>query len=259
MVEPDGSALHGYDFIFIETEKKMKKLLFTAVLFLTACEVEFEVPVNLSDINSDKIIERSANMMVQVPTCNDYEDSRKESDTLVQIKNEMVKALPIAKYKECFTKEMYSWAVFNLPAAIIPEKNSEQAAIDGVYQNTPVTITILETEDKGVKSSALVMQIPGFIKKDLKKFAEDNYTDLDISIRQNVTNDLKKNYSVGGLSAYLFGKPYYPEFTVNVSPEKTLEIRLPNVAADHLTDIDTKDSQWTLFVEPGKEQKPDVN
>ena len=69
----------------------MKKILpvLIAVSMLAGCKVDVETTVNTDDLVSHEHKLVTGNINVEVPACNDFEDSRKESKSLIRIKEQM--------------------------------------------------------------------------------------------------------------------------------------------------------------------------
>lgn len=98
----------------------MKKLLVVIIsaLALAGCKVDVNAETNYSDIQSSehKLIKSDA--YFEVSSCNDFDDSRKESDSLTRLKKEVPEIFINAEYIECFDKRMESYAHYKIPMGV---------------------------------------------------------------------------------------------------------------------------------------------
>ncbi len=58
------------------------------------------------------------NIDIEVSSCNDYEDSRKESKNLIELKQKVPTIFKNAEYVECYRKKFDSYAHFTIPVAV---------------------------------------------------------------------------------------------------------------------------------------------
>ncbi|WP_368888543.1 DUF7424 family protein [Morganella morganii] len=98
----------------------MKKILpvLIAVSLLAGCKVDVETTVNTDDLVSHEHKLVAGNINVEVPACNDFEDSRKESKSLIRIKEQMPAVFSGAEYKECYKEKFNSYASFTVPVGV---------------------------------------------------------------------------------------------------------------------------------------------
>lgn len=99
---------------------KMKKLilLLSMSAILAGCKTDIITSISTDDLTSSnqKIINGIAE--IEVITCNDYEDSRKDSRSLIEAKNKVSQILRNSNYLECYQKKMESFAVFETPIVV---------------------------------------------------------------------------------------------------------------------------------------------
>ncbi|EBI3714167.1 DUF7424 family protein [Salmonella enterica] len=97
----------------------MKKYLpLCLVLALTGCKVDLSTTVDLADILSEQHKATTADLNFEVAACNDYQDSRKESDSLVEMKAKVPTIFDGAEYVECYTQKFQSLAHFRIPVDV---------------------------------------------------------------------------------------------------------------------------------------------
>lgn len=113
----------------------MKKILpvLIAVLFLAGCKVDVETTVNTDDLVSHEHKLVAGNINVEVPACNDFEDSRKESKSLIRIKEQMPAVFSGAEYKECYKEKFNSYASFIVPVGVGFIADDMKAVNAGIY------------------------------------------------------------------------------------------------------------------------------
>ncbi|WP_272521691.1 DUF7424 family protein [Providencia sp. PROV202] len=98
----------------------MKKSIgvLAAIVLLSGCKVDVETKVNTDDLLSTehKLVQGSIN--VEVPSCNDFEDSRKESKSLIEIKQKLPTVFKNIEFKECYKQKFNSYASFSVPVGV---------------------------------------------------------------------------------------------------------------------------------------------
>lgn len=89
-----------------------------SVFVLSGCKVDVETKVNTDDLLSTehKLVQGSIN--VEVPSCNDFEDSRKESKSLIEIKQKLPTVFKNIEFKECYKQKFNSYASFSVPVGV---------------------------------------------------------------------------------------------------------------------------------------------
>lgn len=91
-----------------------------SALALNGCKIDMGASIPLSGLLGSELKTGSADLYVEVPACNSYEDSRQPSKGLVDAKNEIAKIIPESEFKECFQKKFNSFASFSVPIAYGP-------------------------------------------------------------------------------------------------------------------------------------------
>ncbi|HED5887992.1 TPA: hypothetical protein R5S02_003183 [Salmonella enterica] len=147
-------------------------------LALSGCKIDLSTTVNMDDVTSKQHSATTADLNFEVAACNDYEDSRKESRSLIEAKGEVPGIFNGAEYVECFNKKFTSYAHFRVPVEV-------GAVTDrGSLVNPNAELFITSSEDDG--GLAVIYLSNGLIKKlnDAKKRAA---VDFDFDIRVTIT------------------------------------------------------------------------
>lgn len=110
----------------------MKKLLLVTsiTLALTGCKVDFETEVNIDDLVTPGVKLMSGVVKFEVPACTDYEDSRKESRSLTELKQKVPNVFRNAQFTECYTQKMTSYAAFSIPVGVGKITNDTKEIVD---------------------------------------------------------------------------------------------------------------------------------
>lgn len=198
-------------------EKIMKKLslLSALCLMLSACEMELDIPVKISELLSTETQNVTGTIAVEVSACASYEDSRIPSESLTEVRTKIKGIIPSAEYVQCYTKEMNSYAEFNIKINV---KHDVETASDGIS---------LLSDGTG----ALGIHIPNDVTEQIKQAL---YGSSDVSISFRITNDTDKQtkYVVG--ASYLNNQPFPLGNTFILLPNHSLDIRLSDVAKDYI-------------------------
>lgn len=155
----------------------MKKYLpLCLVIALTGCKVDLSTTVNLADVLSEQHKASTADLNFEVATCNDYEDSRMESDSLIRMKAKVPTIFDGAEYVECYTKKFESFAHFKVPVEVGAMTKDQKLA------NPKADIFITSMKDEGVIASVYLSEK---LRNKLQKAQRSAAVDFDYSI--NVT------------------------------------------------------------------------
>ena len=195
----------------------MKKLslLGALCLMLSACEMELDIPVKISELLSAETQDVTGVLSVEVSACASYEDSRIPSESLIEVQKKIKTIIPSAEYVQCYKKEMTSYAEFNFKVNV---KHDIETPSDG--------ISLLSNN-----TGALGMHIPNDVTEQIK---EALYGDSNISIINNVNNDTDKPIKFTVVSSYLNDQPFPLGNSFVLEPNYSVNIRLPDVAKDYI-------------------------
>ena len=141
--------------------KRTNLIILSIILLITSgCKVVTGIGAKLSTVESDKPKTFDTSLKIEVSSCQNYEDSRKESDDLKKLKKEVKEKLSFLKYNECVTYGMDSMADFTMPFTLGGNGLSkEYMSINNKY----------------------VLGMPLKLSKALKKIEDDNMTNFDYS------------------------------------------------------------------------------
>lgn len=200
----------------------MKKLfaITFCVLSLSACKTEVEKDISLNTLLNNPINTESALLNVEIASCNSHEDSRKPSDALIKIQEQIPTVFAQAKYKECFSKKMESFASFEIPIGV-------GRVDDNTVLENDISIYSYKNRQLNIKTSdTLANNIREFVKREY-------INKLEFNILLNVTNDTEENRNFMLYSAYLDNAPATIR---NFSFKKgsSIHIKLSNTSADSL-------------------------
>ncbi|MGR6981229.1 DUF7424 family protein [Testudinibacter sp. P27/CKL/0425] len=200
----------------------MKKYLTLSLcaLVLSACKIEIEKDISLKAILNDPIKTETALLNVEISSCNNHDDSRQPSESLINIKQQIPTVFPNATFKECYKKKFDSFASFELPIGV------------GVYDGSSKLendINILSYGELKLWASTS-KKLAANIRKFLKK---EHISNLELDVLLKVKNDTGESQKFTVSSAYLDGAPVsLGEF--NFEKEKTILFKLANSSADRL-------------------------
>ena len=196
-------------------------VLTLCVLAVSACKTEIEKDVSLKTLLNEPIKTEMALLNVEISSCDSHEDSRKPSDSLIQIQQKIPAVFSQAKYKECYKKKFESFASFEIPigVGVAPEKADFENEIN-IYSRGDRKLNV-RTDQK------LAKRIRDFVKS-------EHISNLEMIVSLNIVNDTDKEQAFSVLSSYVDGAPvaYFPKLPVKVGDK--FNIRLSNVAADML-------------------------
>lgn len=207
--------------------KKFRLAILTSALILVGCKTEISATIPFSEMFSSGIKETSAELKIEVPACEDFEDSRKESDSLVRARDEIIKIMPTAKFTDCHKEKFESFATFSLPI------NFGQATIEEWEKVSNISL-ITPAAPNGQNELGSILYIPNEIQKSIEKSQNDPFSmnKIEISnikIRINFKNDIDKEVTAMIPSAFVNGEPSQTlEFTIGKA--KTAEVLLSDVS-----------------------------
>lgn len=119
----------------------MKKSIavLASIVLLSGCKVDVETKINTDDLLSLQHKTVVGNINVEVPSCNDFEDSRKESKSLIQIKEKLPTVFKNVEFKECYKQKFNSYASFSVPVGV--------GNVDGKFNAVDAEIYIVSNKD----------------------------------------------------------------------------------------------------------------
>ncbi|ABP60332.1 hypothetical protein [Enterobacter sp. 638] len=208
-----------------------------AIITLTGCKIEMSSDVPVSALLADDIKTGTAELYVEVPSCDDYEDSRKPSKSLIDAKNQISEIFVDSQFKECFKKKFDSIASFTLPVAYGPDSK--------VNKDTP-QVRVLYNEKNYVYfdlGSGLKAKINGAKNK---PSISGGFSPSDVSIFINIVNDTGKDIKANYASTYVAGTPIIYADGLVLPKSKNTVLKLSDVSTSVIFDSSQSNHAWFM-------------
>lgn len=200
----------------------MKSIKIISVLFfalaLTGCKVTVDTVVSLKELLHGKNAFISGDLYVEVASCNNYEDSRKPSSSVLKSQKIIPRVFSDSKYVECFSKNMNSYAHFQVPIAI-DRKNDGKLA-------SSRHLNIISSGKQ-----LLFVGVPKSIKTNLDQIKKESFgmNSFDLNVQLTVKNDTGREIPFHVLSSYVDNQPHiYGKLVSKVN--SSFNIRLSDVS-----------------------------
>lgn len=100
------------EWVTFRREDMKKTALLFSILALAGCKVEMEKEVSLNKILNSPISEENAQVKLEVASCDD------DDDTLTAAQQKIHYLFNRATLQECYSKDISSYAVFDVPVGI---------------------------------------------------------------------------------------------------------------------------------------------
>ncbi len=192
--------------------------MIAASLLLVGCKSELEVNTKYSELTTQPVHTQTAVANIGIVACSSHEDSRKPSDSLIEVQQKIPGVFKGAKYKECYTKNMEVFASFEIPVGVGKADPSNK------YEND---INIISQEDGG-----FLAQATNDFYKRYRDFLKSNMiSDVDMKINIAISNDSGKDMNLNCFATYVDGFPCAIGNTV-VKNGASAVFSLSNVSAD---------------------------
>lgn len=208
-----------------------------AIITLTGCKIEMSSDVPISALLADDIKTGTAELYVEVPSCDDYEDSRKPSKSLIDAKNQISEIFVDSQFKECFKKKFDSIASFTLPVAYGPDSK--------VNKDTP-QVRVLYNEKNYVYfdlGSSLKAKINGAKNK---PSISGGFSPSDVSMFINIVNDTGKDVKANYASTYVAGTPVIYADGLVLPKSKNMVLKLSDVTTSVIFDSPESNHAWFM-------------
>lgn len=216
-------------FLRLKMEKIMKKLVFClSTLALVGCKTDIEKDVSLNKLLNEPLSLEQASLSIEIPSCNDFNDSRQPSNSLITLQNKISVIFPESQFKDCYRNKFDSYALFDIPigVGIVDKKFGNQSIPDLSLINSP--------EHK----APLIVYMSENLRNRLETTQKNQVlSKLDLSIILNIKNDLKdrdKNTYI--VASYINDEPMSDGLNIKFHQNsgKTLKIKLSDVSTDQL-------------------------
>lgn len=167
-----------------------------ACLLVVGCKTTVETEVNISDLLSSPTKQLPGSLIVEVPACQDYQDSRQPSSTLVEVQKMVPTIFKDATFTECYRQQFNSFAAFDVPLVLDKDKDGKLASEDH--------INILSND-----SSLLAVAVPDKIKDGLENASKRGPSSaLDMNVTIKVVNDTGSDFDFSVISAFIDEQPH---------------------------------------------------
>ncbi|MCX8639330.1 hypothetical protein J3U37_04390 [Gilliamella sp. B3172] len=173
----------------------MKKILIglISVALLSGCKVELAPTVNLSDVNSETAKTIQSKLVVEVMSCADYKDSRKESSDVTDAKEAISNIFTDAKYIECYREKMDSKALFEIPITV-----------GGKDETGDIQIR------NGGFGGGMIVLLSDNLRSKIQQEQKNSFSKFEPSVQITVINDLDKNQDIVVHGVLADAKYYLP-------------------------------------------------
>lgn len=215
----------------------MKKKIFmgmmvaSTVLALSGCKIDMGATIPFSGLLGSELKTGTADLYVEVPSCNSYEDSRQPSQSLIDARNEISQILPDSEFKECFNKKFDSYAHFSVPVAYGPAS---------AVTDTTSQIRVLHNIDKDLAYVEFGPKLrQGLEKATRKPGISGGLSPSDLSIRLKIKNDTEKPVQADVAGVFADDFPVIYADSVKFEPGKDWVFKLSDVSTSRLFDPDT--------------------
>ncbi|MBO5567068.1 MAG: hypothetical protein J5934_07615 [Succinivibrio sp.] len=210
--------------------KKNRMLIMAAAcLLLTGCRTELEVNTSYSELTTKALHTKTALASIEVASCSSPEDSRIPSDSLTEMQKLIPNVFKGAKFKECYTRKMNSFASFNIPVGI--GKIDSGSSLDN-------DLNIISQEDGAILAQAN----EDFYRRFRQFLKEQLVDDLDMKISVTINNDSGKDIKLNCYSVYVDKTPCPLGSTVVKSKSDAVFV-LSDVSADVILMKDRKNDR----------------
>lgn len=209
-----------------------------SVLALSGCKIDMGASIPLSGLLGSELKTGAADLYVEVPACNSYEDSRQPSKGLVDAKNEIAQILPESEFKECFNKKFNSFASFSVPVAYGPANK----VTDSTSQ-----IRVLHDTDNNFAYVALGSKLKQSLEQARKKPSiAGGFSPSDVSLSLNLKNDTDKTITASFVGIYIGQDPVIVANGVEIGAGKVVPLTLSNVTTSVLFSSNPNASAWFM-------------
>jgi len=202
-----------------------------ACLLIVGCKTTIETEVTVSDLLSSPTKQIAGALVVEVPACQDYQDSRKPSNTLIEVQKMVPTIFKDATFAECYRQQFNSFARFDLPLVLDKDKDGKLASEEH--------INILSNE-----SEMLAVAVPAQIKAGLEDAAKRGPgSALNMRMKIKVVNDTGADVSFNVVSAFVDDEPYVFGSLISKA-DQSFTVTLSDVSVQSAVNGDAMVLRW---------------
>ena len=188
---------------------------------LAGCKTNISTEIKLSELEASTSRMLGGELSVEVASCNNYEDSRKPSSSLLDAQEAIPTIFKDAKYIECYRQKMDSYARFELPVALDVDRDGKLYSSDHVN---------FRSHDGALLTVAIPSQVKDRITAATKrKFGASS---LAMNFQISVVNDTAQDLPFTAYSVFIDGAPFVAnELSLPKSGRMTLHLSDVSVQA----------------------------
>lgn len=166
-----------------------------ATLLIAGCKTTVQTEVTLSELLGGETKALPGALYVEVASCNDYQDSRKPSSSLIEAQQQIPGIFKDAEYVECFRQKMDSYAHFKMPIYLDKDKDGKTASNDHInlVSNNSVLLSV-------VVPDALQKKVEAAKNKPLG-------SSIDMRVTIKIKNDTGNEFKFNAISAFVDDSP----------------------------------------------------
>lgn len=219
--------------------KKMllKAVTVAAVFALSGCKIELGTIIPLSGLLGQELKTSTAELYVEVPSCDSYEDSRQPSQSLVDAKNQIASLFSGSEFKECFKKKFDSFALFNIPLAYGPDSKTK---------DSPAQLRVLYNDKKFAYFEAGSDLKEKLNQAKNKPSIAGGFNPSDVSIFITLVNDTGRDIKAGYAGAYLGNTPVIQADGIGLPNSKQITLKLSDVTTSVIFDSSQNNYGWFM-------------
>lgn len=191
----------------------------TATLILASCKTSVETKVSVTDLLHGETQVLPGQLYVEVAACNDYEDSRRPSSSLLEVTNLIPDVFEDAEFTECFNRRMDSFASFNVPIYLDKDLDGKAAS------DHHINLVSNENFLLGVSMPAPL--------RDKFQNATKNRMGMDLELQMTITvmNDLDQGFEFTAASTFVNDIPAILS-GMTADPNSTFTLTLSDVSTE---------------------------
>lgn len=192
------------------------------VTLLLGCKVEVQTEIAFSDLlNDGDSVLIPGEILVEVAACDDFEDSRQPSESLVEAQELIPRIFPDAEFVECYERMFESTAYFT--TMIMLDKEPDQQFGSQSHVNIFA----------GGETFLMMVGMPESIRQSIEGAGDESFVPLDYGMTITIVNDTEERLPFSVVAAYVSGTPSVSG-SWSVAPGGTFDISLSDVSIDQV-------------------------
>ena len=178
------------------TRGSIATLALLLLIGVSGCKAKIEKDLKVSDLISEEPKQTTADLYVEVAACDDYEDSRKPSNSVIEARQSIPQIFSEAEYVECFDIRFDSFAHFKIPMMLQKEGNIKAPS------DKYVSIFTNDT-------SLVSFSVPEVIRNNIARAEKESFgaNSLEFEVSFNLINDTTKDLPIQTLAVFVEDYP----------------------------------------------------